>query len=167
MAAAGPLRVGTDPNLFCYPRGRMHRRFLLSTLAPLVFAAPAFAASDGWDKVMHLNPGTEVRVTKIGARFGIVAKLYETTDESVIITTKTEQISVPKDQIARIEFVPGPATTRTTRSSTVDNLPIDKEAARPKPGPGRTPGPTSSTSTTYTRAGKPSYEILWTRPRGN
>ena len=145
----------------------MHRRFFLSTLAPLAFAAPAFAAGDGWDKVMHLNPGTEVRVTKIGARFGIVAKHYETTEDSVIITTKTEQISVPKDQIARIEFIPGPATFRSTRSSSVDNLPVDKEAARPKPGPTRTPGPTGSTSTTYTRAGKPSYELLWTRPRGN
>lgn len=116
---------------------------------------------------MQLNPGTEVRVTKIGARFGIVAKLYETTDESVIITTKTEQISVPKEQIARIEFAPGPATFRSSRSSTVDNLPIDKEAARPKPGPTRTPGPTGSTSTTYSRTGKPNYELLWTRPRGN
>lgn len=144
----------------------MHRRFFLSTLAPLAFAAP-FAEKDGWEKVMQLNPGTEVRVTKIGARFGIVAKLYETTDESVIITTKTEQISVPKEQIARIEFAPGPATFRSSRSSTVDNLPIDKEAARPKPGPTRTPGPTGSTSTTYSRTGKPNYELLWTRPRGN
>jgi hypothetical protein len=144
----------------------MLRRFFLSTLAPLAFAAP-LAEKDGWDKVMHLNPGTEVRVTKIGARFGIVAKHYETTEDSVIITTKTEQISVPKDQIARIEFVPGPATFRSTRSSTVDNNPVDREAARPKPGPGRTPGPTGSTSTTYTRTGKPSYELLWTRPRGN
>ncbi len=144
----------------------MLRRFFLSTLAPLVFAAP-FAEKDGWDKVMHLNPGTEVRVTKIGARFGIVAKLYETTEDSVIITTKTEQISVPKDQIARIEFVPGPATSRTTRSSSVDNLPVDKEAARPKPGPSRTPGPSGSASTTYSRSSKPAFELLWTRPRGN
>ena len=144
----------------------MHRRFFLSTLAPLAFAAP-FAEKDGWDKVMHLNPGTEVRVTKIGARFGIVAKLYETTEDSVIITTKTEQISVPKDQIARIEFVPGPATSRTTRSSSVDNLPVDKEAARPKPGPSRTPGPSGSASTTYSRSSKPAFELLWTRPRGN
>ncbi len=144
----------------------MLRRFFLSTLAPLVFAAP-FAEKDGWDKVMHLNPGTEVRVTKIGARFGIVAKLYETTEDSVIITTKTEQISVPKDQIARIEFIPGPATSRTTRSSSVDNLPVDKEAARPKPGPSRTPGPSGSASTTYSRSSKPAFELLWTRPRGN
>ena len=50
------------------------------------------------------------------ARFGIVAKLYETTDESVIITTKTEQISVPKEQIARIEFAPGPATFRSSHA---------------------------------------------------
>jgi len=147
----------------------MLRRFFLSTLAPLVFAAP-FAEKDGWDKVMHLNPGTEVRVTKIGPRLGIVTKLYEPTQDTVLITTQPEQISVPTDHIprtARLICAPAPPTSRPTRSSSLENLPVDKEAARPKPGPSRTPGPSGSASTTYSRSSKPAFELLWTRPRGN
>ena len=111
----------------------------------LAFALSALAADtkDGWDKVKRLGSGSELRVTKIGARFGIVSTLYEVTDDSVIVTTKTEQLSIPKEQIARIDYIPSQAITRSTRSSSVDNLPVDRDAARPKPGPSRAPGPSA------------------------
>lgn len=142
----------------------MWSRILLLAAAS---TALLIGADDGWGKVKALGSGTELRVTKIGARFGIVSSLQEVTDESIIVTTKTEQLSILKEQIARIEFIPAQAASRMTRSTSHNPLPVDGEAARQKPGPARTPGPASSSATTYTRAGKPNYEVLWSRPRGN
>jgi hypothetical protein len=146
-----------------------HRAFLLLTLSSIA----VLAVDESWVKVRQLGPGTELRVTKIGTRFGIVAKLSEVTEDSVIVITKTEQISVPKEDIATIEYVPAtaPPLQRISRSSsttTIDNLPIDRDAARQKPGPTRTPGPMGNSSTTYNRSStKPVYEVIWKRPRPN
>ncbi|MBI2685010.1 MAG: hypothetical protein HYX27_01745 [Acidobacteria bacterium] len=140
-----------------------HRSILLS----VSLVAAAFAADDGWGKVKAVPNGTEVRVTKIGARFGVIANVYEVTDESIIVTTKTEQISFAKDQIVKIESRPFASTSRVTRSSTVDNTPLNREAARPTPGPSRTPGPSGSASSGLHVSGKEAFNLVWTRPKRN
>lgn len=118
---------------------------------------------DGWAKVKALRSGAEVRVLKAGARLSLEAKVSEVTEDSIIVTTKTEQISIPKEQIQKIEARPGTGS-RVTRTSTVDQVPVDKEAARPGPGPSRTPGPSGSASSGFSY-GKASYEVVWTRAR--
>lgn len=122
-----------------------------------------FAADDGWGKVKSTESGTELRIKRVGKLPTLVANLDEVTDESVIVTTKTEQISVPKEEIERIDFRKGSRGRQVTRQVTNDNTPLDKEAARPKPGPARTPGPVGSSSSSVTMGGKPSYELLWKR----
>lgn len=87
-----------------------------------VFALALSAADDGWGKVKSMPSGTELRVTKIGVRFGIVAKLYDVTDESVIVTTKSEQLSITKEQIAKIEYLP-PPSARNPRAPTRNGKP--------------------------------------------
>jgi len=98
-----------------------------------LFALAVSAADDGWRKVKAMGSGTELRVTKIGARFGIVAKLYDVTDESVIVTTKSEQLSITKDQILKIEYLP-PRSARNPNAPTRNGKPFYELLwSRPKP----------------------------------
>lgn len=98
-----------------------------------VFSLAVSAGDDGWGRVKAIGNGTELRVTKIGARFGIVAKLYEVTNESVIVTTKSEQLSIPKEQILKIEYLP-PPSARNPRAPTRSGKPYYELLwSRPKP----------------------------------
>jgi len=110
----------------------------------LVLVCASFAADDPWTKVKALTSGTELRIVKTGSRSPILAKLDEATDESLIIATKTEQLSIPKDQIEKVEYRPKQTASRVVRETTTDNTPLNKDAARPGPGPSRTPGPSGS-----------------------
>ncbi len=47
--------------------------------------------------------GTEVRIFKVNSREAVQAKLDQASEESLIVTTKTGQISIPKDEIDRID----------------------------------------------------------------
>ncbi len=140
----------------------MRTLFLFLTLASV-----SFAADDGWAKVKALASGTELRIIKTGTRAPILAKLDEATEESLIIATKTEQLSIPKEQIEKIEYRPKQTASRAMRETTTGNIPINKEAARPSPGPTRTPGPAGSSSSNMTIGGKPDFQVIWTRPRRN
>jgi hypothetical protein len=138
----------------------MWHRFFLLALGSL---SVAFAADDAWAKVKALSSGTELRIVKTGSRTPILAKLDEATDESLIIATKTEQISIAKDQIEKIEFRPKQTSSRLVRETTTDNTPVNKDAARPSPGPARTPGPSGSSSSNVSIGGKPDFQVIWTR----
>lgn len=140
----------------------MLRRFLF-----LAFTSVSFAADDAWVKVKALASGTELRIVKAGTRTPILAKLDEATDESLIIATKTEQLAIPKEQLEKIEYRPKQTASRIVRETTTDNTPLNKDAARPSPGPTRTPGPSGSSSSNVTIGGKPDFQVIWTRPRRN
>jgi len=140
----------------------MWRRFLF-----LALASASFAADDGWAKVKALASGTELRIVKTGTRVPILAKLDEATDESLIIATKTEQLSIAKEQLEKIEYRPKQTASRVMRETTTDNTPLNKEAARPSPGPTHTPGPSGSSSSNVMIGGKPDFQVIWTRPRRN
>lgn len=133
----------------------------------LAFAcvAVSLGADDGWGKVKAVGSGTELRITIIGSRTPVLAQMDEATEDSLIIRTKTEQRSIPKEQIDKIENRAGQIAPRMTRQTQVDNLPVNKEATRPTPGPARTPGPPSSASTSYSKGSKPEFELLWKRSR--
>jgi hypothetical protein len=138
----------------------MWYRFVLFALGSLTLA---FAADDGWAKVKALSSGTELRIVKTGSRTPILANLDEATDESLIIATKTEQISIPKDKIEKIEFRAKQASSRIKSENTVHNNPIDKDAARPTAGATRTPGPSGSASSNVSIGGKGDFQVVWTR----
>ncbi len=127
----------------------------------------AFAADDGWAKVKALASGTELRIGKIGSRTPILAKIDQATDESLIIATKTEQLSIPKDQIAKVEYRPPQTASRIVKETKTDNTPLATDAARPSPGPTRTPGPSGSSSSSVSIGGKPDFQVLWIRGRRN
>jgi hypothetical protein len=126
-----------------------------------------FAADDDWAKVKALASGTELRIVKTGTRAPILAKLDQATEESLIIATKTEQLSIPKEQLEKIEYRPKQGTSRAVRENRTDNNPVDKEAGRPSQGPTRTRGPSGSSSSNVTLGGKPDFQVVWTRPRRN
>ncbi len=131
----------------------------------LALASVSFAADDGWAKVKALASGTELRVVKTGTRSPILAKLDEATEESLVIATKTEQLSIPKDKIEKIEYRPKQTASRVVRETTTGNTPTNKEATRPGPTP--TPGPSRSSSSNVTIGGKLGFEVIWTRPPRN
>ena len=131
----------------------------------LALASVSFAADDGWAKVKALASGTELRIVKAGARAPILAKFDEATEESLVIATKTEQLSIPKDQIEKSEFRPKQTASRVVRETTTGNTPINKEATRPSAT--RTPGPPGSSSSNVSIGGKPDFQVVWARPRRN
>ncbi|MFN0104574.1 MAG: hypothetical protein ACKV2U_21110 [Bryobacteraceae bacterium] len=142
----------------------MWHRFVLLAIG---FVSGSFGADDGWAKVKALASGTELRIGKVGTRAPILAKMDQATDESLIIATKTEQISIAKEQIEKIEYRPAQTGSRVTRETKTDNVPLAKDAARPTPGPARTPGPSGSSSSGVTISGKAEFQLIWARGRRN
>jgi len=138
----------------------MWYRLILITVVAL---SAAFAADEAWSKVKALESGAEVRITKTGSRTPILAKFDEATEESIVIATKTEQVSIPKEQIEKIEARPKQTGSRVVRENTVHNNPVDKDAARPTAGATRTPGPAGSASSGLTFGNKPDFQVVWTR----
>ena len=97
----------------------MWHRFLF-----LAIATVSFADDDGWAKVKALASGTELRIVKTGTRAPILATLDEATDESLIIATKTGQLSISKEQIEKIEYRPKQTASRVVRETTTGNTPV-------------------------------------------
>lgn len=75
----------------------------LSLLLSLVTAVAAFTDDDPWAKVRELKGGTQLRIYKVGEKDPIVAKLDRAGEESVIVITKTAQVSIPKEEIERLD----------------------------------------------------------------
>jgi hypothetical protein len=133
----------------------------------LFFAMAAYAAEDGWEKVKALASGAELRITKAGGKAPILATMDQATDESLIVATKTEQISIAKSEIVKVESRPAQKSSRVVKQSTVNQTPVDTEATRPRPGPTRTPGPAGSASSGISIGGKPDFELVWAKGRRN
>ena len=133
----------------------------------LFFALAAYAAEDGWEKVKALASGAELRITRAAGKAPVLATMDQATDESLIVATKTEQISIARSEIVKVEARPARKGSRVVKESTVNQTPVDTEAARPRPGPSRTPGPAGSTSSGISVSGKPDFELVWVKGRRN
>lgn len=137
-------------------------RMLLFMLAAVV----AFAADDPWVKVRELKSGTELRVYKKDSRQPLLVKMDEATGESIIVVLKNEQISIPKDQIDRIDYRPprtGSRVVKETKTTTVDPD-LSKVSAAGRPGESH--GSTSSSSTSFSSQPKPDFETIYRRTTG-
>jgi hypothetical protein len=60
-------------------------------------------ADNPWAKVQELKSRSELRIYKKGAREPLMATLDEVTEDRILIVVKNEQMSVPKDDIDRLD----------------------------------------------------------------
>jgi hypothetical protein len=109
----------------------------------LLIALPVAAADDDpWQPVRDLIPGAELRIYKAHAKDPLQAKFDRAGDASLIVITKNRQLSIPKEEIQRIDCRrPGAGlfkNTRTERKVT----PRGTESTR-----ATTPGATTSVKT--------------------
>jgi hypothetical protein len=119
----------------------------------------SFAADDPWDKVRELKSGTELRIIKKGSVQPILARMDEATAESLLVVVKTEQISLPRDQIVRIDYRPVKPSglIKEPQSAVV----TDNRAT----GGGYQTGQTSSISSGINVAGKQQeFKTIYRRP---
>jgi hypothetical protein len=134
-------------------------------LAGLALAALAFAADDGgWSKVRGLKGGTELRVIRKGAKAPLLVSFDEAFDDRLSVATKTEQISIPKEEIERIDYRPsgskGPRMTKETKTTE------QRGSDGVKPGPDSHPSAPSESYSTGASfgSGKPDFETIYRRP---
>lgn len=120
-----------------------------------------FESDDPWQKVIALDSGSEIRVTRKGGK--PVAGLFASADaERVVVVIKNEQVAVAKEQIALLEARPKTASRVTRTSETTQNMPLDRPPAanpaeRMRPSP---PNSTSSSSSGVTFS-KPGFEVVY------
>lgn len=74
-----------------------------ATLAILMLAALAGWGADDWIKVRSLQSGTDLKIWRTGSKQVLEAKMDEANDERLLVATKNEQLSIPKDEIERID----------------------------------------------------------------
>jgi hypothetical protein len=123
----------------------------------------AIGAEDPWAKVRAIKSGSELRILKREAKQPLLATFDEATDERIVVVVKNEQVSIPKEDIERIDARPKtgrPVTreTKTTTSAPGNPAPVDQ---RPGGGP---PGPSGSSSSSLTFGSKPDFETVYRRP---
>jgi hypothetical protein len=132
-------------------------------LLPAVLGFALFAADDPWIKVQELKSGTELRIYKISAKQPLLAKMDRTTEESIVIVVKNEQVSIPKEEVDRLDYRPpgGSRMTKqaTTKTNTVGNPSPDQQRIG-----GGSPVPSSSSSTSFTLGSKPDFQTVYRRP---
>lgn len=94
-------------------------------LAVFLLAFCTVQGADDWAKVRALKSGTDLKIYRTGSKQPLEAKMDEATDESLLVATKKEQLSIPKDDIDRIDSRDAKApkgpkmeTTRTITSTT-------------------------------------------------
>jgi hypothetical protein len=69
----------------------------------LLTAMAALAAEDSWVQVRELKSGAELRIYRVNAKEPFLAKLDQASDESLIVITKNGQVSIPKEDIQRLD----------------------------------------------------------------
>jgi hypothetical protein len=132
---------------------------VLRAVLPLLIATAAFAGEDSWAKVRELKSGTELRIYRVESKDALLAKLDRAGDESLIVITKSEQLSIPKEEIERIEFRPV-----QTRHKGKDTRVERKVAPKGAEVSGNTiPGATTSVTTGLHRPGKGDFETIYRR----
>jgi hypothetical protein len=124
------------------------------------------AAEDTWTKVKDLKSGSELRITREGAKQPLMAQMDHATDETLYIATKKEQLSIPKSEIVRLDARPPQTGSRLTRQATTKSNEIGNPSpSEQRPG-GRLAGPSSSASSSLSIGSKPDFETIYRRMPG-
>jgi len=129
----------------------------------LLAVSTAFCADDPWAKVRELKSGTEIRIFKKGSMQPVLAKMDEASADAVIVVVKNEQISIPKDQVDRLDYRPPQPGGRVKKEVTTKTETPDTRVGE-APVPHETPTQTTTTSTNYVIGSKPDFETLYRRP---
>lgn len=81
----------------------------------LACAAAVCAAGDSWDKVQQLKGGAALRIYKVNAQAPLTATLDRAGEQSLIVFTRNGQLSIPKEEIDRLDWRPAQRVDRTAR----------------------------------------------------
>lgn len=138
----------------------------------LLLMLPAFA-SDDWNKVKDLPSGSDLKVYARGSAQPKLAKYADTTDSSLIVVVKNEQVAIPKGEIDRIEARPpakkgGKRVVHETRVDAPAKPSTDAGPHGPTAGPQRSvPGtPGYSTTTSISSGDKGEFSTIYRRASG-
>jgi len=69
----------------------------------LLTAMAALAAENSWVEVRELKRGAELRIYRVNTKEPFLAKFDQASDESLIVITKNGQVSIPKEDIQRLD----------------------------------------------------------------
>lgn len=136
----------------------MTRTIVLLALAGIL----GFSAEDSWAKVRALESGSELRILKREAKQPLMATFDEATDERVVVVVKNEQVSIPKEDIQRIDARPKTGRPITRESKVTSSAPGNPSPTDQRPG-GGPPGPSQSVSSGLSFGSKPNFETVYRR----
>lgn len=131
-------------------------------VVPLLLTAMAvLAAEDPWAQVRDLKSGTELRVYRVNPKQPLEAKFDQASEESLIVVTKTGQVSIPKELIERVDCRRGP-------SPRLKDTRVDRKIApnRAETADGTFPGVTTSVKSRLDIPSKPAFEKIYDRTPG-
>src|SRR5262245_22747069 len=70
----------------------------------LISAALACAAQESWADVRSVKSGSELRIYKKGDKKPVTGNVSEISEESVVVSVKHGQESIPREEIAKVEL---------------------------------------------------------------
>ena len=122
-----------------------------------------WGADSPWAKVQELKSRSELRIYKKGAREPLMATLDEVNEDRILIVVKNEQMSVPKEDIDRLDARPsGKTPSKFVKETTVKTTEPDYT---PHPPAGvQVPGESYNTSVSRSGGSKPDFETVYRRP---
>jgi hypothetical protein len=117
------------------------------------------ADDDPWQPVRDLAPGVELRVYKTGVNVPLAARLDHATPESLVVVTKTGQLSIPRGEIDRID-ARRPGRGPLFKGTRVDRK-INPQGAELSGN--KTPGATTSAKTGLDLPVRSSFQTIYKR----
>jgi hypothetical protein len=126
----------------------------------LTLALAAWGADDAWNKVRDLRTGVELRIYEKDLKQPLLAKMADSTEDSLIVTVKNEEKAIPKDKIERIDYRPSKGSGRTSETTTTADNPDAKAPIGPARD-ARVPGTSSSSNMSFGR--KADFETIYRR----
>jgi hypothetical protein len=122
----------------------------------------ALGAEDPWMKVRAIKSGSELRILKREAKQPLLATFDEATDERIVVVVKNEQVSIPKEDIDRLDARPKTGRPVTRESKVTTSAPGNPAPTDQRPG-GGPPGPSQSVSSGVSFGSKPDFETVYRR----
>jgi hypothetical protein len=131
----------------------------MKRIVPLLLTALALlAAEDPWVQVRELKNGADLRIYNVNTKRPLEAKFDRASEESLIVVTKTGQVSIPKDLIERLDC-------RREPSPRLKDTRVDRKIGpnRAETANGALPGVTTSVKTRLDIPSKPAFEKIYDR----
>ena len=109
--------------------------------------------------MQELKSRSELRIYKKGAREPLMATLDEVNEDRILIVVKNEQMSIPKEDIDRLDARPsGKNTSKMVKETTVKTT--EPDYTPHPPGGVNVPGESYNTSVSRSGGSKPDFETV-------